>query len=113
MNQPMGRCLSATIALSLLAAASACTTTKSPEQDAQDRATVAAVQSALRADGHIYSDHITVRANKGVVHLGGYVWNDYDMYQAQQDAASAEGVTRVVNEMELEREGVGNSPSTR
>lgn len=113
MNRYMTRCLSAAAAVSLLAGAVACATVKTPEQEAQDRATVAAVQSALRADSHIYSDHITVRAEKGVVYLGGYVWNDYDMYQAQQDAQSAEGVTRVVNDMELELQGVGNSPVSR
>ncbi len=113
MNRYITRCLSATAAVSLLVGAVACATVKSPEQEAQDRATVAAVQSALRADSHIYSDHITIRADKGVVHLSGYVWNDYDMYQAQQDALSVEGVTRVVNDMELELEGVGNSPVSR
>jgi hypothetical protein len=32
------------------------------------------------------------------------------MYTAQQDALSVDGVTRVVNDMELELEGIGNSP---
>jgi osmotically-inducible protein OsmY len=112
MNRHLRRCLSATAVVSLLAGAVACTTTKTPEQEAQDRATENAVRSALQADSHIYTDHIKIHANHGVVHLSGYVWNDFDMYQAQQDAASADGVTRVVNDMELELEGIGNSPTT-
>jgi osmotically-inducible protein OsmY len=110
MNKYCSRCLSAAAIVSLLVGAAACVTTKSPEQEAQDQATENAVRSALQADAHIYTDHVKIHADKGVVHLSGYVWNDFDMYTAQQDAMSVEGVTRVVNDMELELEGIGNSP---
>jgi osmotically-inducible protein OsmY len=96
--------------VSLLIGAAACVTTKSPEQESQDRTTENAVRSALEADSHIYTDHIKIHVDKGVVHLSGYVWNDFDMYTAQQDALSVDGVRRVVNDMELELEGIGNSP---
>jgi len=110
MYQYIKRCLGATLIVSLLAGAAACTTTKSAEQESQDRATEHAVRSALDADSHIYTDHVKIHADKGVVHLSGYVWSDFDMYTAQQDALSVDGVTRVVNDMELELEGIGNSP---
>jgi osmotically-inducible protein OsmY len=110
MNRYMKHCLGTTAIVSFLIGAAACVTTKSPEQEAQDRTTESAVRSALQADAHIYTDHIKIRADKGVVHLSGYVWNDFDMYTAQQDALSVDGVTRVVNDMELELEGIGNSP---
>jgi len=110
MNRSIKRCLGAMAVVSFLAGTAACTTTKSAEQEAQDRATEQAVRSALQADAHIYTDHIKIRVNKGVVNLSGYVWNDFDMYQAQQDALTVDGVTRVNNDMELELEGIGNSP---
>jgi osmotically-inducible protein OsmY len=106
----MKRCLGATAIVSLLIGAAACVTTKSPEHESQDRTTENAVRSALEADSHIYTDHIKIHVDKGVVHLSGYVWNDFDMYTAQQDALSVDGVRRVVNDMELELEGIGNSP---
>jgi osmotically-inducible protein OsmY len=48
-----------------------------------------------------------------VVHLGGYVWNDYDLEEAQRVAGAVSGVTQVVDEMELERGGIDNSAVSR
>jgi osmotically-inducible protein OsmY len=110
MNRYIKHCLGATAIVSFLVSAAACVITKSPEQESQDRTTENAVRSALQADAHIYTDHIKIHVDKGVVHLSGYVWTDFDMYTAQQDALSVDGVTRVVNDMELELEGIGNSP---
>lgn len=110
MNRYVRRCLSGTAAVALLAGAAACTTTKTAAQEAQDRATEQAVRAALDADSHIYTAHVKIHVDNGKVYLSGWVWSDFDMYQAQQDALSVEGVTRVVNDMELEREGIGNSP---
>ncbi len=58
----------------ILAAASACVTTpaKSPQQAERDRETAADVQRALAADKSIYTEHVNVRADNGVVHLSGY-----------------------------------------
>jgi len=104
-----------TLAVSALVGVIGCATTpyKTSEQQLNDKDTAVAVQSALSSSKSIYSQHITVQADNGVVHLGGYVWSDFDMYEAQRIAESAPGVTRVVNEMELEREGIGNSPVSR
>jgi osmotically-inducible protein OsmY len=104
----------AAVAVGTLAALCACATTpKTSEQAENDRATVAAVQRALTADKSIYTEHVTVKADNGVVHLSGYVWTDTDRYEVEQTAESVPGVDKVVNEMELEREGIDNSPVSR
>ena len=69
-----------------------------------DEAISGRVISALSADKVLFARHISVRANRGVVHLAGYVWDVSDLYHAKRIAAAVPGVTRVVDEMELERE---------
>lgn len=103
------------LAVTVLFCAAACSTTphKTSEQQQTDKETAARVQSALDADTHIYARHISVVADNGVVHLGGYVWNNSDLYEAQRIAESVPGVTQVVDEMELERGGIDNSPVSR
>jgi osmotically-inducible protein OsmY len=98
-----------------MAGIAACSTMpgKAPEQQATDRATAEAVRDALSADKLIYARHVTVQVDDGVVRLGGYVWNDHDLYQAQQIAATVPGVTRVVDEMELERDDIGSNANSR
>ncbi|MGA8709399.1 MAG: BON domain-containing protein [Steroidobacteraceae bacterium] len=99
----------------ILAAASACVTTpaKSPQQAERDRETAADVQRALAADKSIYTEHVNVRADNGVVHLSGYIWSDTDRYDVEQTVESVPGVNKVVDEMDLEREGIDNSPVSR
>jgi osmotically-inducible protein OsmY len=113
----MNRCTwaYAAVAAGTLAAASACSTApvKTSEQAQNDRETAAAVQQALKADTDIYTQHVTVLADRGVVHLSGYVWSDNDRYEAEQTAEAVPGVNKVVDEMELEREGIDNSPVSR
>ncbi len=86
---------------------------RTSEQRVTDNDTAAAVENALHSDKGIYTEHIKVRVVNGVVHLSGYVWSDFDQYQAKQVASTVPGVTQVVDEMELEREGMDNSPVTR
>ena len=78
-----------------------------------DRETADRVQAALSADRILYSRHITVNADGGVVSLGGYVWSQPDLEEAQRIAEGVQGVKKVVNEMELERGGIDNSPVSR
>jgi len=115
MVQLMERMCYAALAVSVLSLAAACSTTprKTSEQQLTDKETETRVQSALTADTHIYAQHITVGADNGVVHLGGYVWNDYDLEEAQRVAEGVSGVTQVVDEMELERGGTDNSAVSR
>jgi osmotically-inducible protein OsmY len=78
-----------------------------------DRATVERVQDALNGDTLLYAKHITVRADLGVVRLSGYVWDPPDLNEAQSIAAGVPGVVRVVNDLELQRNGIDDSPVTR
>ena len=82
------------------------------ERDA-DKQIAAEVSSALNADSLMYARHIDVRSERGVVYLGGYVWDDSDLFRAEQIAAMVPGVKRVIDELELERQGIDNSPVTR
>jgi osmotically-inducible protein OsmY len=97
------------IAAALLAAygVAACTTAP-PKTDAErvaDEATAQRVEAALEADPTIYARHIDVRVDRGVVHLDGFVWSQQDFYLAKNDAASVPGVTDVISQMELMRNG--------
>ena len=71
------------------------------------------VQVALTADQELFSRHITVRADEGVVHLGGYVWTQPELEDAIHIAESVPGVVKVVSSMELDRSGLSNSSVSR
>jgi osmotically-inducible protein OsmY len=89
------------------------TSHRTPEQREADREIAAAVSNALNANSQIYARHIDVRAENGVVHLGGYVWSDSDLFTAKRIAAAVPGVKSVVDDMQLERGGSDNSPVSR
>jgi osmotically-inducible protein OsmY len=109
------RLLYAGLAIAAASAALGCSMTphKTEAQRAADKEIATEVSSALNADSKIFARHIDVRADDGVVHLGGYVWNDRDLYEAKQVAAKVPGVTGVVDNMQLERGGSNNSPASR
>jgi len=67
----------------------------------------------LDTDKKLYARHITVRADNGVVRLTGYVWDPPDLIEAKRVAALVPGVSQVVNDLELERNGSDNSGITR
>ena len=48
-----------------------------------------------------------------MVRLSGYVWDPPDLNEAQSIAAEVPGVVRVVNDLELQRNGIDDSPVTR
>jgi osmotically-inducible protein OsmY len=64
------------------------------------------VERALDADKFLFTRHISVRVESGVVHLEGYVWSPTDVYEAKRVAKRIPGVTVVVNELELQRGGI-------
>jgi osmotically-inducible protein OsmY len=102
------------IAVAVLSGLAACAST--PETDAQrraDKATAERVEAALNADEALYAKHISVRADNGVVRLTGYVWNASDLQTATIIAEGIEGVTGVVNDLELNRNGNDNGPVAR
>jgi osmotically-inducible protein OsmY len=87
-----------------------------PKTDAQrqlDKETAVRVQNALDADNLLYARHIIVRADNGVVRLSGYVWDPPDLDEASRIAEGVEGVSRVVNDLELERNGIDDSSVVR
>jgi osmotically-inducible protein OsmY len=84
-----------------------------PRRTAAERAAdgdiASRVQAALLADPNIYARHIDIEVDRGVVHLGGFVWDDEDFATARRDAASIPGATAVVNDMELMRGGISGT----
>jgi osmotically-inducible protein OsmY len=78
-----------------------------------DRETADRVQLALDNDTGLYARHISVRADGGVVSLGGYVWTQPDLDEAMRVAAAVPGVKKVIDDLELQRNGIDNSPVSR
>ena len=82
-----------------------------PETDSQaraDKATADRVEAALNADKVLFAKHIVARADNGVVRLTGYVWESGDFEEAVSVAEAVPGVTKVVNDLELNRNGNDN-----
>ena len=103
------------IAVAVLCGVAACASGP-PKTDAQrqaDRDTAQRVEAALSSDKALYGKHITVQADNGVVHLSGYVWESSDLQTAVIIAEGVEGVTAVVNNLELNRNGNDNGPVAR
>jgi osmotically-inducible protein OsmY len=90
-----------------------CATPETAAQRQADRDIADRVQAALNADSGLYAKHISIHANAGIVRLGGYVWTQPDLEEAQRIAGMVPGVTKVVNDMELERGGIDNSNVSR
>jgi len=86
---------------------------KSEAQKQADQALADRVQAALTSDKELYGRLITVRADNGVVYLTGYVWDPPDLSTARIIAEGVEGVTGVVNNLELQRNGIDQSPVSR
>jgi hyperosmotically inducible periplasmic protein len=78
-----------------------------------DKAIEDRVELALSADKTLYARHIIVRADSGMVRLSGFVWDQPDLVEAERIAESVQGVSRVVNALELQRNGVDNSNVSR
>jgi osmotically-inducible protein OsmY len=61
-----------------------------------DEALTKAIYSALEADPNHYYRHVTVRVDKGVATLGGFVHSSSAIYRARTIASKVPGVTHVV-----------------
>ena len=105
----------AALAITLLGTVLGCdhSPPRTEAQKANDKEIEARVDSALQADQLLFAKHINVHAYNGVVRLSGYVWEPPDITEAQSVAQGVTGVTGVVNELELQRNGLGNSPVSR
>ena len=86
---------------------------KSEAEKQADRVTVQRVELALNSDTELYARHIVVRADNGVVRLSGFVWEPPDLTEAVRVASAVQGVSRVENDLELQRNGLGDSPVSR
>ncbi|HEY3784780.1 MAG TPA: BON domain-containing protein [Steroidobacteraceae bacterium] len=78
---------------------------QSPETSAADEALAARVYEALNADPIYYYRHVDVHVDNGVAQLSGYIWSVNALTRAKQIAAGVPGVTTVVDQLELERNG--------
>jgi osmotically-inducible protein OsmY len=103
------------LALVLLGGVLGCDHTP-PRTDAEkqtDRELAERVDRALQTDQQLYAKHISVHVAGGVARLTGYVWESPDLLEAKRVAEAVPGVTGVVNDLELQRNGLGNSPVSR
>lgn len=104
----------ALVALCACAAIACSSGPRKTEAESQaDKATVDRVEVALTSAKTLYARHIVVRADNGVVRLSGFVFDQPDLIEAERVAESVQGVTRVVNAIELQRNGVDNSAVSR
>jgi len=95
--------------LALLAALGCTTTPRTPEERAVDADIAERVGAALGTDSRIYARHVDVNVDRGVVHLGGYIWSDSELRFAKADAAAVPGVLGVSDEIELMRGGISGT----
>jgi osmotically-inducible protein OsmY len=102
------RVLSSSLIGSVLSLTFACATAppRTASELQADREISGRVESTLEADKFLFTRHISVRVDSGVVHLEGYVWRPTDIYEAKRIAKRVPGVTVVVDELELERAGM-------
>ena len=77
----------------------------SPLRAESDRVITQEICAALAADPIYYFRHVDVDVRDGVATLSGYVWEPQDLYRARELTARVPGVTRVVNQMEINRFG--------
>ena len=114
MSRVMKR-VSFTVVMAVLCGVAACASgpRRTEAQRQADRETAQRVEAALSSDSALYGKHITVQADNGVVRLTGYVWETSDFQTAVIIAEGVEGVTGVVNDLELNRNGNDNGPVAR
>jgi glutathione S-transferase len=72
----------------------------------RDAALAAKVEQALQNDPYLFTDHISVSAEHGVVRLEGFVTDPFEMRQLLRIARRAAGKRRVINEIEFVDPGV-------
>ncbi len=115
MSRVIKRVSYAGVAVALLCGVAACASApaKSDAQEHADKVMAERVEAALSADRSLFAKHITAHADNGVVRLTGYVWEANDFEEATYIASSVPGVTKVVNDLELNRNGNDNGPVAR
>ena len=112
MSRVIKRVPFAGVAVAMLCGVAACAfgPPKTEAQVAADKAMAERVEAALGSDKALFAKHITAHADNGVVYLTGYVWEAGDFQEAVETAQSVPGVTKVVNDLELNRNGNDANP---
>ena len=112
---PMMKRVLCVLAVMMLSGMAACASgpPKTQAQKQVDKETANRVEAALVSDKALYAQHIFVSADNGVVRLSGYVWEPADFQLAVAIAENVQGVTQVVNNLELNRNGNEDSPVAR
>lgn len=112
---PVTKRISFSVAVAVLCSVAACASgpAKTDAQRQADKETVERVEAALSSDKTLYAKHISVHADNGVVRLTGYVWDASDLQTATLIAEGVQGVTGVVNSLELNRNGNENGAVSR
>lgn len=107
--------ISFSVAVAVLCGVAACASgpAKTDAQRQVDKETAERVEAALSSDKTLYAKHISVHADNGVVRLTGYVWDVSDLQTAALIAEGVQGVTGVVNSLELNRNGNENGAVSR
>jgi hypothetical protein len=106
---PLGQRVLPLATLLMAFAIAACAThppARAPAERAADAALAHEVWLALNADPELYSRHVDISVDRGVVRLGGYVWSADDFRLARNDAQGVPGVKSVAVQMELLRGGM-------
>ena len=85
----------------------ACSSTQPPETQLDDTKIKAEVLARIAADPDTNPFEIEVEVNEGVVHLTGVVDEAGDRAEAERLAASASGVVRVINDIKVGEQTVG------
>ena len=78
-----------------------CTTTQSPARQLDDNAIHAAVKAKLTAERVSNLVNVDVNVTNGVVALAGEVPNAQVKAEAEREARSVSGVTRVINNLQV------------
>ena len=115
MSRLIKRVPYAGVAVAVLCGVAACASgpPKTTSQEEADKVMAERVEAALNADKALFAKHITAHADNGVVRLTGYVWESSDFDEARFIAEGVPGVNKVVNDLELNRNGNENGPIAR
>ena len=100
MRRPSGT-LSVAVLLSFVLALGACSTTQSAGKQVDDAAIHTAVKAKLTADRFSNIVNVDINVTSGVVTLAGEVPNPSVKAEAGREAASVDGVVRVVNNLQV------------
>jgi len=100
MTRIHSRLLVAVVA-AVVAVGIACTTTQTPGQQIDDASIHTAVKSKLTADRFSNITNVDINVTNGVVTLAGEVPNAKVKADAESEARSVKGVTKVINNLQV------------